>query len=64
MDSTEENSTLNGYGLVTCIVLSINMNPVLREWKTLKAQTAIVLALSQLDRMCDVQDKSLETVMP
>ena len=50
--------------LRTSDLYSVNMTPVLRVWKTLKTQTAIVLALSQLDRMCDVQDKSLETVMP
>ena len=43
---------------------SANMTPVLRVWKTLKTHAAIFLALSQLDRMWDFQDKSLETVMP
>ena len=50
--------------LRTSDLYSVNMTPVLRVWKTLKTQTAIVLALSQLDCMCDVQDKSLETEMP
>ena len=38
---------------------SVNITPVLREWKSLNTHAAIFLALSQLDRICDVQDESL-----